>query len=394
VTSDLLARSRAQAESCTPQVRAAALMRIARVQTATEPDQARQTFELGMEEARQLSGLDRQFILEQAEYLAAAVAPDLLSGIFRADQGFRRKYHAETVGNIMLKHGHAGAAMEYVMKYDDPASFPFCFGHALLRSLSDPENQLAVMRRTVEAWRTNPDQVFIHEFKSDWKVLPPGEALALAREIVHSTIEQADQQVNMSFDNGRVQLTSRREFTMFEVLHVLRHLDGGLAESLIARFQELAAAARRYPYGWETIIEEAKAHAKQASGKSCEGGGWGFGAASEDVAYQRALFAASRSGDFAVPIEHALERFREDTAPDNSNEAPREFWPSTARFRSILHHAGMRLGDGAAVYLDRVPDADLRLFAQIEFAAALAGLPELPGTTRCRRRPSQSRARR
>ena len=54
--------------------------------------------------------------------------------------------------------------------------------------------------------------------------------------------------------------------------------------------------------------------------------------------------------------------------------------------------AGKRLGSSAAAHLDRIPDADLRLFAQIELAAALAGLPELQGTLREQRARARNRA--
>jgi hypothetical protein len=101
----------------------------------------------------------------------------------------------------------------------------------------------------------------------------------------------------------------------------------------------------------------------------------------------KSLIQGSRDGDFAEPIEHALAQYREDAAPANPNQAPREFWPSTCRFRSILYSAGNRLGRDGAIYLDRIPDGDLRLFAQIEFAAALAGLPELQGSQREYRPP-------
>jgi hypothetical protein len=101
-----------------------------------------------------------------------------------------------------------------------------------------------------------------------------------------------------------------------------------------------------------------------------------------DFPYQKALMQASRDGEFGPALEHALEQYREDTDPENSNRAPQEFWPSTHRFRSILYQAGKRLGADAAVFLDRIPDANLRLFAEIELAAALAGLPELPGVQR------------
>lgn len=39
------------------------------------------------------------------------------------------------------------------------------------------------------------------------------------------------------------------------------------------------------------------------------------------------------------------------------------------------------VGPAAARYLDRIPEPDLRLFAQIELCAALAGLPQLTGLT-------------
>jgi hypothetical protein len=68
---------------------------------------------------------------------------------------------------------------------------------------------------------------------------------------------------------------------------------------------------------------------------------------------------ASKDGNFGPSIEHALERYRDDTAPDNSNQAPKEFWPSTCSFRSILYSAGKRLGKEAEGYLDRIPDDDL-----------------------------------
>jgi len=47
---------------------------------------------------------------------------------------------------------------------------------------------------------------------------------------------------------------------------------------------------------------------------------------------------------------------------------------------------------GAAAYLNRIPDADLCLFAQIERDAALGGLPELQGIQREQRGRARDRA--
>lgn len=43
---------------------------------------------------------------------------------------------------------------------------------------------------------------------------------------------------------------------------------------------------------------------------------------------------------------------------------------------------GKELGQAANVYVDRIPDEDLQLFAQIELAAALSGLPKFRETER------------
>ncbi len=201
----------------------------------------------------------------------------------------------------------------------------------------------------------------------------------MLREVVRVTLEQPDRPVRATYEKS-VQITSGREHTLFQLLHIIRHLDEPLAQSLAAAHEQLRAAAHRFPYGMESIIEEAEAR-KKSQGES-GGGGYAMAGNSGDFPYLRALMQASKDGDFAPPFEHALQQYLEDIGSENRNQAPKEFWPSTCRFRSILHRAGKRLGADAAVYLDRIPDAGLRHFAQIELAAALAGLPELQGVQR------------
>jgi hypothetical protein len=61
----------------------------------------------------------------------------------------------------MLKHVHADAAFEYVMSDNDPSSFPFHFVSALVKALTDPEREVAAIRRAIEGWRVQPAQDFI-----------------------------------------------------------------------------------------------------------------------------------------------------------------------------------------------------------------------------------------
>ena len=90
---------------------------------------------------------------------------------------------------------------------------------------------------------------------------------------------------------------------------------------------------------------------------------------------------AINTGDFAKPLEYAAARYLEDSDPENPNKAPKAFWPSGAMYRTIFYQMGKTSGHAAELKLDSVPDAELRLFAQIELAAALCGLPELASMT-------------
>jgi hypothetical protein len=285
--------------------------------------------------------------------------------------------------NVMLQHKHVDAAFEYVTDGD---SFGFPFGYAvnLIHRIEDESQRVAVVRRAVEAWRAGDDGDVVFGFNglfgSQWRLLSPDEAREVVLEIVRKEMERPDERTSAGYPDG-IAFTSRREHTFFELLHVLRHLDSSMAESLIAGHEQLAAAARRFPKGRETMMEEDEERRRQiaASGQTCTSG-FVMSGNPRDMPYMRSMIEASRDGNFEPAIGYALEKYREDTDPENPNEAPKPFWPSTASFRSILYGAGNRLGSDAAVYLDRVPDDDMRLFARIELAAALAGLPELPGS--------------
>jgi hypothetical protein len=334
---------------------------------------------------------------------------------FSSVRRFPNDFHSGTLVSIMLQHGHINAAFDYVIHCDVPFSFPFGYATNLMHKLDD-ERRLTVLRRAIDAWRASRDgelmpkhgipQIggqsdlipllhlqlhFIHLFQWQWKILPPEEALTVVREIVRIAMEQPDLGTSAGYGED-IRITSSREHVLFEVLHILRHLDASLAESLIANHEQLAVAARRYPDGHETIYQESEERRKQlvASGATC-GSGFVMAGEPRDFAYQMALRQSSQGGDFGPSIDHALERYRDDTAPDSPNQAPKSFWPSTCAFRTILYSAGKRLGPEAVILLDRIPDDDLRLFAQIELAAALAGLPELPETWRKQRREPPTR---
>jgi hypothetical protein len=376
---DPLTRALEQAERSQPEVRAAARMRIARVQSVSDPEQARRTFQTALDEVRKFPGREREFFLEEAQLFAAAIAPDLVSEI-RLPNLKHQHSHSQSLGKIMLEHGHLDAGFEFLTRYRESSPLlPFSIATVTYR-IQDEDRRLAILRRALERWRAAPHPNSVRSIESDfmllfhryWKALPPEEALAIVQEIVNTALKRPDQPIFLKHGKD-VSITSRREETLFQVLHILRHLDAPLAESLIASHDQLAAAARRYPDGVESVRQETVEHWKAVGGMPS---GISIPENPRHLKYQKLLTQASKDGNFAPVIELALERYREATAPDSPNHALKEFWPSTWCFRNILFRAGKLSGQSAAVYLDQIPDDDLRLFAQIELLTVLAGLPE------------------
>jgi len=103
----------------------------------------------------------------------------------------------------------------------------------------------------------------------------PRRSVTVLREIVHFTLEQPDRQTTAILDSERaVRIASRREYQLFQLLHILRHLDPLLADSLIAGHQQLSAAARRFPKGRDSVMEEADIRRRSAGATTGGGGGY------------------------------------------------------------------------------------------------------------------------
>jgi hypothetical protein len=401
---DLLGNARRQAEQADSSVRAAALLWIARVESLGDISDARNTLLEALEQVRRLPSPNSEYLIEEARVVAAAVAPEYLAKIPPPQPGGHERFASGEIVHAMLIHGHLDAALDYLLQDDGSASFPFAYVGNVLHQL-DPQNpksavrRLTLLRRTVDAWRASSPGAhnhqrdhFIRVFGFFWKEFPVDEAITVAHEIVDQALKEPDTGTSAGYMN-EIHFSSPRQHHLFEILHVLRHLDAGLAESLIESHDQLAVGARRFPDGVQTIQDEAAAEAERRkdAGAACEGG-YILAGNPADFDRQRALIDATRHGDFEPSIDYALDKYREDTSPEDRNYAPKEFWPSTGQFRTILYQAGKRLGPAAGRFLDRIPDPDLRLFATIELAAALAGLPGSSITQR--RNPNSPETRR
>lgn len=181
-----------------------------------------------------------------------------------------RHFEAESLGSTMIEHGNLEAALEFIMRYDEASTFPFRIAAMLIERV-DAEERLALLRRAIGAWREADGDAFVWLFQYRWKLLPDEEAREILREVVRVALDESDNPVQATYDQeGTIRITSCREHTLFQVLHILRHLDQPLLESLLSSHPQFAAAAGRFPYGMESIMQEAEER-KKSGGESCGG---------------------------------------------------------------------------------------------------------------------------
>ena len=282
----------------------------------------------------------------------------------------------------MLSHGYVAEAVRYL---SDPASaedYPFDAARQAMARASDDAARLQLLRNAISVMRrqlaSGPARSlhgparFPSMFTRWWRLLPVDEATEVVRDLVRAILAEPDGPISASVDD--VRFSTRREHEVFQILGPLRHLDPQLADSLIREYPQLAVAAARYPYGPESM--DAAAHERIAREPRS--------VTAEQPHYimvgQRLIpISEALETDFRDAFDLALRLYAREIDPEHPNDAPQECWPSAQEFRNVLYKAGQHEGRTAVRHLERIPDPALRLLAQIELAAALAGLPQIGG---------------
>lgn len=372
-----------QAERSETAVRAAALMHIARVLARSDQAAAEQLLERGIALAKEVDGDPTSLLLCNAISLAAAVSAKHALPLY-AEYRSIDPFGGAVVGlvNVMAEHGHIDAAMAYL---SDPLAgdrFPLHFVNNLERGCRDDETRRKLLELAIREWRNptpreaGPEEQFAGMsftalFGRYWNLLPREVATSVLRELV-------DWALDMKFEPREYALTenpedpklaSGQEFELFKLVPALQSLDPDLARSVLEGHPQIAAAVKRFPLGMQSVWD----------GQSK------YDPARDDVVVigdsELIPIAEALATDFEAAFRHAHESFAKDTDAEYPNGAHKECWPSAREFRHILFKAGQHQGVAAAKHLDRIPDRDLRLFAQIELCAAIAGLPQLGGLT-------------
>jgi hypothetical protein len=281
----------------------------------------------------------------------------------------------------MLRHGHMADAVSYLSEPPPQEHYPFgAATEAMGRSRNNAETRRNILRAGIRARlgeSGSSAQGFDTLFSISFRILPAEEAVAAVRKVARRIMEEPDGQTDARFSSGSrvARFSSIRESRLFGIFGPLRSLDPEEADSLCRKYRQLAAAAVAFPRGYHS--EATEPHAENPSQESAAQ----YTQPDYITVGRHRLLPMPKAlkTEFREPCDEALRLYARDTDPANPNLAPRECWPSTTEFRNILYKAGQHQGHAAARYLDRIPDRDLRLFAQIELIAGAKGLPQFGG---------------
>jgi hypothetical protein len=372
-----------QAERCALPDRAAALLRLARVLLADNHAEAERLLDCGLTLLAQLPERDKSAIAPQAVCLAACVVPDRA---FALRRGTESADDPDKFLIDMARHGYAAVAGEYLTRWSEAGEFPYGAATDILSQAKEDDARRGILRSALRAthrrvhvdWRELHSLLLLLRFH--WRLLPHGEARDELRRLVRLIREKPNDargSLEIGGPRGTVTFSSYASSLLFELLGPLRRFEPELAEVTVRENPEVARAAESHPDGFDTAsgkpFPQLSAEALEQWKKDWTGFSLGYGFFKiED----------EKNGDFKHSFEHALRSYARDAASPRPNPYPRECWPSAEDFRVILYAAGRYDAASGARLLDRIPDAVLRLFAEIEFAAGIAGLPQIGGITR------------
>jgi hypothetical protein len=368
-----------EAEASEPPVRAAALLRIARVLTKIDQPEAERLLDRGLALVAELPEPERSALTPQATCLAACVSPNRAFALRSATSDLLR---ADKFLFDMVRHGHEMAAVEYLTDWSEEGEFPYDAARDTMSYAKDDAARLDILTSGLRAWHRRAAgswhslNSLSQWFRFYWRLLPVDEARHEIRQLVRDIRERPDERLNGRFGGlrGTVTFSSQRSWILFALLGALRRLDPDLTDAVTRENPDLARASALYPLGYDT---DADRPVEPLSAEALDQWKRDWTGFALDSRFFR--IEDEHKSDYRDSFAHALRAFARDA---RSNAEPRECWPSAEHFRTVLYAAGRHEGASGARLLDRISDPALRLFARIEFAAGLAGLAPIGGITR------------
>lgn len=384
----LIASALEQAERSAPVMKASALLSVARVVHVRDHRQALRVLERGIATALSLREPARSIMMGEAFTRAAGVSPAHAFALLgeRYDDSSNIPMRLGAALTKMLEQGFHGAVIRHLLSArEEGPEFPFDVMASAMHHAEDDGVRGVLLRKTFGALRHAIGRMrpqlpremrdVLTVFGTYHGCLPVGEAAGFVRDMARVILDAPDERASISMQD--IRFSSLRESLLFELYGTCRRLEPALAESLVAGHRQLAKAVERYPDGspWAAVSSSESPDEPPIPRREWDKAEL----ADHDYLTLSDAFlpvAKQLSTSFEHAFTIALREYSADTDVRRPNDAPQICWPSTASFRSILYKAGFYEGRAAMRHLERVPDPALRLLAQIELAAALAGLDQ------------------
>jgi hypothetical protein len=395
VAHDLLRRVIEASKDREPLVRAMALLNVARVLAALDKEEARRTFADGVMEVDKLS-LDRRTadaILNEVVRLGSTADPFAAADFFRrlpsSDDASMRRW----AGTMLVQSLAENNEMEAAVSLLEDLKIDVGGAGIILHLAPDLATRRRAMYAARERWRarhkrSDSQPGGVEEFYSllsqYWRQLEPAEAESWLDEAVLAIENDPDGEMSARFGE-HVELHSVRAANLFHLLNILRAVRApDQVEEILAAHPDVAAAAKVYPLGLESLMAQKPPAAPSGTRRA----GFGWVGSPRDAGIMEAVFAA-RDGDTSAVhrlMNEARSRYALDTDAERPNSAPRVFWPSCSAYKTAMYWAGKMSGMDAEPLLEQVPDRDLRLLSSVELAAGALGLPQHSGMSMEQRR--------
>jgi pentatricopeptide repeat protein len=361
-----------------PIVQAMALLTGSRALSASDAAAAREIFTEGAQIAEDLP-LDarcRRLFLEEAVRLGAAADPIAAAALFRrlpADE--RRVWRSGSTGSMVVESLAKRGDMEAALGLFEEMDCDMRGAEAVIQHSPDSAMQRRALAAARELWRRHPEDWRIRHnfwqlFSRHWRKVASAEQESWLDEILRAMEFLPDDRIDARYGE-QVELHSRRDMCLFEILNAVRALKSpDVVEAMLSAHPTVAEGVRIYPLGLESLMMQAPATVTASPT------GAGFGAGS------RNRFSGAPRQDY-TNVEHLLAEahhiFRADIDPGKPNPAPRVFWPSCHAYKLAMYWAGRRSGVDAEPWLAQIPDTDFALLASIDLAAGALHLPHQGG---------------
>ena len=153
-------------------------------------------------------------------------------------------------------------AISVIEGFAPDAPYPYRAVSGILNKLpTEDPRRIVLLGNAMASFPGRPGYEFAELVALHWRSVPSQMASSAVQMIVSHVLDQKVQKdtvetTTLSSAKGSVHFSSKEEFELFRVMHILRELVPKKAEEILERRPELRAAIERFPGGVESLKNE------------------------------------------------------------------------------------------------------------------------------------------